>query len=151
MMLIESVYDKLLELYDIYNPRGWLWLVSYSGGKDSTALLLLTLRFARENVLKSASSTMTVGEIYGDPALAFRVLDFIRRHSSLRDIVGEVYITKPERSFFDYILTRYSPPRWNFRWCCKRLKEYPFKKLVRDLMKSRKVLNLVGNRVEEAR
>jgi Phosphoadenosine phosphosulfate reductase family. len=65
--------------------------------------------------------------------------------------VRDVFITRPERSFFDYLLTKYSPPRWNFRWCCKRLKEYPFKRLVRELAKDRKVLNLVGNRAEEAR
>ena len=141
-----------MRLYDVYSPRDWLWLVSYSGGKDSTALLLLVLRFACEKGFR-------VGVVYNDcggdlpevRALVYRVLDALRAHSVLRNCVSEVYVTKPEKSFFDYLLTKYSPPRWSFRWCCKRLKEYPFKRLAKELSKSYRVLNLVGSRSEEAR
>lgn len=48
------------------------------------------------------------------------------------------------------MLTKYSPPRWNFRWCCKRLKERPFKRFIESI-KEGKVLNLVGTRREEGR
>jgi 3'-phosphoadenosine 5'-phosphosulfate sulfotransferase (PAPS reductase)/FAD synthetase len=150
--IIENTYNKLLELYKAYNPHEWLWLVSYSGGKDSTALLLLTLKLAHEKAFKvSIVYNDCGGDLPAIRALVFDVLDFIKQHSSLKSVVKEVFITRPERSFFDYLLTKYSPPRWNFRWCCKRLKEYPFKRLVRELVKNYRVLNLVGNRAEEAR
>jgi 3'-phosphoadenosine 5'-phosphosulfate sulfotransferase (PAPS reductase)/FAD synthetase len=60
-------------------------------------------------------------------------------------------LPNPKGLFFDLLLTKYSPPRWNFRWCCKRLKEEPFKRLALELSKKTPVLNLVGNRREEAR
>jgi 3'-phosphoadenosine 5'-phosphosulfate sulfotransferase (PAPS reductase)/FAD synthetase/bacterioferritin-associated ferredoxin len=152
MTSIESVYSKLLELYEAFNPCEWLWLVSYSGGKDSTTLLLLTLKLARERAFKvSVVYNDCGGDLPAIRALVFDVLNFIKQHSDLKGVVEEVFITRPERSFFDYLLTRYSPPRWNFRWCCKRLKEYPFRRLINELAEKRKVLNLVGNRREEAR
>jgi 3'-phosphoadenosine 5'-phosphosulfate sulfotransferase (PAPS reductase)/FAD synthetase len=140
------IYERLEGLYVAYPPGEWLWLISYSGGKDSTALLLSTLRFAQGIGFK-------VGVVYNDcggdlpelRGLVFKVLEYVR------GLGHEVYVTRPERSFFDYLLTRYSPPRWNFRWCCKRIKELPFKRLAEELTRTRKVLNLVGVRAEEAR
>jgi len=140
------IYRRLLDLHDLYPPHKWLWLISYSGGKDSTTLLLLTLKLAHEKGLR-------VGVVYNNSGgdipeitdLVSRVLAYVR------ELGHETYITKPERSFFDYLLTRYSPPRWNFRWCCKRLKEVPFRRFIKALSGSRRVLNLVGNRREEAR
>ena len=78
-------------------------------------------------------------------SLVYKVLDYV---GGLGHVV---HVTRPEKTFFDYLLTRYSPPRWNFRWCCKRLKELPFKKLAFELAKKKPVLNLLGVRSEEAR
>jgi 3'-phosphoadenosine 5'-phosphosulfate sulfotransferase (PAPS reductase)/FAD synthetase len=144
-MPYENVYKQLSRLYKDYPPNEWYWLVSYSGGKDSTTLLLLALKLAEERGFE-------LGVVYNDNSGDL---------PELRDLVGRVlayvrglgcrtYITKPEASFFDYLLTRYSPPRWNFRWCCKRLKERPFKRFVESI-RGRRVLNLVGTRREEAR
>jgi 3'-phosphoadenosine 5'-phosphosulfate sulfotransferase (PAPS reductase)/FAD synthetase len=145
-LLLEKIYERLLDLYEKYSPNEWLWLISYSGGKDSTTLLLLTLKLANEKFFK-------VGVIYHDSGgdipdvknLVSETLSYVKKLSH------EVYISRPEKSFFDYLLTKYSPPRWNFRWCCKRLKELPFKNFISKLIESNKVLNLVGNRGEEAR
>jgi len=145
-LLQESVCRRLEDLYEMYHPHSWLWLVSYSGGKDSTALLLLVLKLAEERGFR-------VGVVYNDSGgdipelsnLVGRVLGYVR------GLGHETYVTRPEKSFFDLLLTRYSPPRWNFRWCCKRLKEIPFRRFVEGLSRSRRILNLLGNRGEEAR
>ena len=140
------IIERLLNLYREFKPKDWIWLVSYSGGKDSTALLLHVLSFAEDKNFK-------IHVVYNDSGgdlpelrdLAYTVINLVKEKGHI------VYITKPERTFFDYLLTKYSPPRWNFRWCCKRLKEVPFRKLVRKLSSSFKVLNFVGTRSEEAR
>jgi 3'-phosphoadenosine 5'-phosphosulfate sulfotransferase (PAPS reductase)/FAD synthetase len=150
--LIKSVYRYLDWLFHSYPPNEWLWLVSYSGGKDSTTLLLLVLSYAAD---KDFKVSIVYNDCGGDlpklRELIFKVLDAIKSHPKLLHAIDSVFVTRPDKSFFDYLLTKYSPPRWNFRWCCKRLKEYPFKKLVSKLAKERKVLNIVGNRREEAR
>lgn len=138
--------DRLNELYRKFTPNEWLWLVSYSGGKDSTLLLLTTLSFAEEHGFK-------IHVVYNDSGgdlpelreLTYKVLGIVAKRGH------KVHITKPEKTFFDYLLTKYSPPRWNFRWCCKRLKEEPFKKLAQELAKKNNVLNLIGTRSEESR
>ena len=150
--LIRSVYGYLDRLFLLHPPSEWLWLVSYSGGKDSTTLLLVTLSYASDKGFR-------VGIVYNDCGgdlpklreLVFEVLNAVKSHPKISYAVDRVFVTRPDKTFFDYLLTRYSPPRWNFRWCCKRLKERPFKKLVEGLARERKVLNLVGNRREEAR
>jgi 3'-phosphoadenosine 5'-phosphosulfate sulfotransferase (PAPS reductase)/FAD synthetase len=141
----EKVYKQLSCFYRDYPPNEWYWLVSYSGGKDSTTLLLLTLRLAKQKGFE-------LGVVYNDDGGDLPELrELVRRVLTYVEELGyRTYITKPEMSFFDYLLTKYSPPRWNFRWCCKRLKERPFKRFVESI-KGRKILNLVGTRREEAR
>ncbi len=137
---------RLKILYEKFSPSEWFWLVSYSGGKDSTLLLLSVLSFARDK-------NFSFGVVYNDSGgdlpelreLSFRVL------RTIESLGYKVYYTKPDKSFFDLLLTRYSPPRWNFRWCCKRLKEEPFRRLVYSLSTQSPILNLVGNRRYEAR
>jgi len=140
----ERVWRRLEELASKYD--GWLWLASFSGGKDSSTLLFLALEFAKKRALKVA---VVYNDTGGDPPAlrqyAYDVLEEVRRAGHY------VYVTRPERTYFDYLLAEYSPPRWNFRWCCKRLKELPFRRLAEELAKKTHVLNLVGTRREEAR
>jgi 3'-phosphoadenosine 5'-phosphosulfate sulfotransferase (PAPS reductase)/FAD synthetase len=141
-----DIRERLTRLYERFPPHEWLWLVSYSGGKDSTALLLAALALAREQGFRLA---VVYNDTGGDPPeLRALALDVLRWAAG---IGHEIFVTRPERTFFDYLLTRYSPPRWNFRWCCKRLKELPFRRLVEGLARRHKVLNLVGTRRDEAR
>ena len=150
--LIKNVYKYLDWLFHSYPPSEWLWLVSYSGGKDSTTLLLLALSYAADKGFKvSIVYNDSGGDLPKLRGLVFEVLNAVKSNPKLLHAVGSVFVTRPNKTFFDYLLTKYSPPRWNFRWCCKRLKEYPFRRLVSELAKERKVLNLVGNRSEEAR
>lgn len=141
-----NIWSDFRRLVEEYDPHNWLWLVSYSGGKDSTLLLFIALELSTKFGFK-------IGVVYNDsggdvPELRQLAREVLRKVSELGH---EVYVTKPEMTFFDYLLTKYSPPRWNFRWCCKRLKEIPFRELALKLSKQHKVLNLIGNRREEAR
>lgn len=134
------------ELYKIYDPKVWMWLVSYSGGKDSSLLLALTLKFAENKGFKiHVVYNDSGGDLPEHRDLIYKVLKEVmsRGHA--------VHITSPSMTFFDYLLMKYSPPRWNFRWCCRRIKEIPFRKLIEGLSKEKPVLNLIGIRREEAR
>lgn len=104
------------------------------------------MRFAEARGFKVA---VVYNDTGGDPpALRKYVYDVLEE---VKRAGHAVYVTRPERTFFDYLLAEYSPPRWNFRWCCKRLKELPFKRLAEELARERPVLNLLGTRAEEAR
>jgi len=141
---VNKVLKRLESLYGEYGD--WLWLVSFSGGKDSSALLFLATCFAEARGFKIA---VVYNDTGGDPPTlrqyVYEVLEEVKRSGH------DVHVTRPERTFFDYLFTEYSPPRWNFRWCCKRLKELPFKQLADELARERPVLNLLGTRREEAR
>jgi 3'-phosphoadenosine 5'-phosphosulfate sulfotransferase (PAPS reductase)/FAD synthetase len=56
---MKEVYKQLSCFYRDYSPNEWYWLVSYSGGKGSTTLLLLTLKLAEEKGFE-------LGVVYND-------------------------------------------------------------------------------------
>lgn len=133
-------------LYGEFNPGEWYWLVSYSGGKDSTLLLITLLKFAESRGFKiHVVYNDTGGDVPELRNLAYRVLEFVKARGHV------IHVTRPEKAFFDYLLTQYSPPRWNFRWCCRLTKERPFINLARELSREKPVLNFLGLRREEAR
>ena len=133
----------LEELYKTYPPEKWEWYVSYSGGKDSTALLLALLEYSekkdfRFKVLHEETSV----EIPAAKEVLEKALDRVR------EIGIEVIVLKACKNFFTYMLEKGYPfPKWNFRWCCRVYKYGPALKY----LKERKALNLLAIRGDEIR
>jgi len=120
------------------------WLVTYSGGKDSTTILDLAYRYAVERGIRLA--VVHNEELLKNPPLfkcVYEILD------SLMKVGVEVYVIVPKEDFLTMIFERrYSPPGPNFLWCTARMKERPTLQLAK-MLKGRWV-RLTGVRANES-
>ncbi len=91
--------------------------VSYSGGKDSLATLLVTLRAAGPLPLLFADTGLEFEETYAN-------VDDVANHYGLK-----VIRTDTAKAFWD-TMEREGPPAVDARWCCKVCKLLPIKELI---------------------
>lgn len=131
------------------------WYLGYSGGKDSTALLVLVLNAIRYK--KNDKCRLHI--IYCDTGVEFPLItsmvyrlfnDLSKEITAERsDITFE--IVKPEvcDRFFSMVIGKgYVPPTFLFRWCTKRLRIKPIQKSL--FLNSSKATILLGIREGES-
>ncbi len=106
------IVDKVSDLDRVF--------VSWSGGKDSTALLWLWKKFLRQNHIKHKISAITIDTGFIFP----EIKEFIEEFKKNKNI--DLYTIKP-----DVDLSKY--PKDNVVLCCSELKIRPLKKAVKDL------------------
>ena len=115
------------------------WIIGFSGGKDSTALLKLVYLALRG--LRKREKIITV--FYCDTGieiplmrkLAYKTLHGIRKEALSEKIPINIRIVKPkmkDRFFVNVIGKGYPPPTNKFRWCTDRLRINPSKGLYKD-------------------
>jgi len=133
------------------------WIITYSGGKDSTAAVCL----AFELVKRGEIDPTAVDVVYADTrmeipllrAQAFRFLDTIRKRSTAFGLPFRCHVRTPDvRKGFWYLLLGkgYPPPHQRFRWCTRRLKIEPMRDLVASAGKSGKTCIITGVRFNES-
>lgn len=133
------------------------WIVGFSGGKDSTALLKVVVAAAKG--LRGGPSKIDI--IYCDtgvenPALDAYVKTLLRRIDA--EICGTrrrfrtVIVQAPlkDRFFVKLIGRGYPPPTNAFRWCTKNLRINPVSKFIAEAAESDAVVSL-GMRRNESR
>ncbi|MBT9258177.1 MAG: phosphoadenosine phosphosulfate reductase family protein [Clostridiales bacterium] len=144
MQLAEGALETALR-------RGFVhWVLTYSGGKDSTTTTVLTLEW-----LKRRGYPVKAHVIYADtgleiPTLHAQAQTFLRALQDLHPGVT-VHTAKPEaeESFWVNLIGKgYPPPHNRFRWCTRRLKVTPMDAVVRTL--EGKVLIITGVRFGES-
>jgi DNA sulfur modification protein DndC len=129
------------------------FVLTYSGGKDSTATVVLTLEW-----WKRRGKPVEVHVVYADtgleiPTLHAQALGFLEAVKSLHPEVG-IHIAKPrpEESFWVQLIGKgYPPPHNRFRWCTKRLKIAPMDRLVQSLPGKKAILTGVRFGESDAR
>lgn len=141
----EMINNRLKQLYEIYNPNEWLWVVNFSGGKDSSALLTAVLNFAERNNFKVlVLHSDTTVEIPVVSRYIREILENIGKNDYVKTVVLD-----DVPNYFTVMLKRgYGFPRWNFRWCCRI---YKYGRALRYLKKLGKVVNILGIRGDEGR
>lgn len=156
----ETVADLVLEVQSLYKSDSIPWVVGYSGGKDSTAVLQLVW-IALEGLSPKdhhkpvhVVSTDTMVE---NPVVASWVahsLDNINRQASDKHlpITAHRLTPKVEDSFWVNLIGKgYPAPRPKFRWCTERLKIKPANQFVRDIVKqSGEAILVLGTRKAES-
>lgn len=110
--------------------------VSFSGGKDSLATLLLVLDAGRKPRI-----------LFVDTGLEFKeTVEYVHR---LTDKMGLELIVENADQTFWVNLWSFGPPSKDFRWCCKSCKLGPTTRLIRKHFEHG-VLNFVGQRRYES-
>jgi phosphoadenosine phosphosulfate reductase len=109
-------------------------VVSYSGGKDSLATLLIALRSGLEPTL-----------FFNDTGL--ELPETVENVEDVKSRLGlKLLVANAGRSFWEYF-SSFGPPARDYRWCCKVCKLIPTSKA---LLSCGEVLSLVGQRKLES-
>lgn len=131
------------------------WILGFSGGKDSTALLKIVC-----SALKRArSAPARIDLVYCDTGVENPVLDayvkalldrldieFERRHMPLRTVILKAPV---KNRFFVKIIGRgYPPPTNSFRWCTKSLRILPVSQFISNAARADAIVALGLRRSE---
>ena len=137
--MMHKVYERLSVAV------GLPWFITYSGGKDSTAVLDLAYRFGQENRVEFA---VLHNEELLKPPPVFSWVYYVLSEVARRGI--RVLVTVPRDDYLTVVFEkRYSPPGPAFMWCTARIKERPTARLARMLSWQRYAL-LTGVRMAES-
>jgi len=139
------------------------WVVTFSGGKDSTTVLQLTVEMLLD--LKRASFKEKFKPVYivsSDTGVEMPVIDDYF-HNKIKDIDNfiansglnvHVEILRPEvdQTFWSLLLGKgYPSPNNTFRWCTDRMKIRPATKFLKGLANEHQsILMLLGVRSDES-
>ena len=150
----------LSEISALYQADDVPWVIGYSGGKDSTAVLQLVwmaiaaLPKAKQSKLVHIITTDTLVE---NPIVAQWVTGSLECMKAAAK-EGKLPFTphqlmpKPENSFWTNLIGKgYPAPRPKFRWCTERLKIWPSNEFILNITKQHgDVLLCLGTRKKES-
>lgn len=154
--IIAEIKEQFLE-EDDRKP----WIIAFSGGKDSTTVLMLVW----EALLELSPIERKTRPIYvicnntlveNPQVLAFvnEQLDLIRKQALEQDLSISVDHTTPrlDDSFWVNLIGRgYPAPNNVFRWCTERLKISPTTQYIKDkISQNGEVIILLGTRSDES-
>ena len=156
----ETISNLVRQTQNLYLSDDIPWVVGYSGGKDSTAVLQLVWRalaeLPEENRHKDVHviSTDTLVE---NPVIALWVeaaLDSIQSSAEEQELPIKAHRLVPEvqeRFWVNLIGKGYPAPRHKFRWCTSRLKIGPSNKFISEMVnKNGEAILVLGTRKAES-
>ncbi len=147
-------------MQDLYLADAIPWVIGYSGGKDSTAVLQLV--WMAMQLLPAEQRTKTVHVISTDTLVENPIVATWVNHSleTMRRAADEQALPiKPHRltpavadTFWVNLIGRgYPAPRPKFRWCTARLKISPSNTFIRNMVKaSGEAILVLGTRKAES-
>src|SRR4051812_45514075 len=158
--LAATIAASLAEIRTLYREDNVPWIVGYSGGKDSTAVLALVW-LALEGL--TPGERHKAGHVIFTDTLVEKPLvsawgdqshTVMQRFARDRAIPVEPHKLTPEAkdSFWVNLIGKgYPAPRHKFRWCTERMKIKPSNKFIMDLTRrSGAALLLLGARKAES-
>ena len=148
-----NIFDIVQETY---NASSVPWVVTYSGGKDSSVILDLVFK-AMLNNKKGQHVYIISNDTKVESPLVINhlkemhaTLDFFIKKERLN---ASIHMTKPNvnNSFWVNLIGRgYPAPSQMFRWCTSRLKIDPTSDFIKNKIKNDKILMLIGTREDES-
>lgn len=136
------------------------WVVGYSGGKDSTAVLALVwlaLRSIPAERRKKAVHVISTDTLVENPVIAAWASNSLlqmRTAAADQQLPIEAHRLTPEvnDSFWVMLIGKgYAAPRPKFRWCTERLKIRPSNKFITEMIsKYREAILVLGTRKAES-
>jgi DNA sulfur modification protein DndC len=147
------------EILDLYQRDDRPWVIAFSGGKDSSALLQLvveTLSEATFNSLKPVYviSSDTLVEAPNVGAYLSKTIDRLKDFARQTAFPLEVKLVRPpvEQTFWSKLIGQGypSPTRW-FRWCTSNMKIKPSRVEIDQITRKHgSVILLLGTRSSES-
>lgn len=156
--VVEELADQYLEADRVNRP----WIIGYSGGKDSTVLLMLTwyaLLQLREQgkelnrqVYVVNNDTLVENPIIEEYVVG--VLEMIKEAAKKQDLPIQVKITTPalEDTFWSCVIGKgYPVPNNSFRFCTEKMKIKPTSTFITSQVAADgEAIVLVGTRYDES-
>jgi len=155
-----TISHLIKQTQDLYLSDEIPWVIGYSGGKDSTAILQLVWNavaaLPQEKQLKPIHviSTDTLVE---NPIVALwveRSLGQMRKSAAENDLPIEAHRLTPEvqdRFWVNLIGRGYPAPRPKFRWCTSRLKITPSNNFITNMLRTNgEAILVLGTRKAES-
>jgi DNA sulfur modification protein DndC len=158
--LPKTVQGLATEVRELYLGDAVPWVVGYSGGKDSSAVLQLIWNAIRE--LPAADRKKPIHVISTDtmveqPLVAAWVdASLVKMRTAAAEqqlpIVPHKLTPEVEDSFWVNLIGKgYPAPRQKFRWCTDRLKIRPSNKFIRDVVRENgEAILVLGTRKAES-
>lgn len=116
-------------------------VVSFSGGKDSTATADLVIK---------ALSNPSVVHIFGDTTLEFPYTkDYAKRYRDEHPQAIFMIARNNEQKFLD-VCEDIGPPARMMRWCCSMFKTGPITRVINSLYRNQQILTFYGIRKSES-
>lgn len=148
------------EIRELYQADEVPWIIGYSGGKDSTAVLQLIWSAIAELPVEARKKTVHVistDTMVENPVVAAWVaksLEVMRGTANENEmpIVPHRLTPKTSDSFWVNLIGRgYPAPRHKFRWCTERLKINPSNAFINGIVKSSgEAILVLGTRKAES-
>ncbi len=157
----EATISALIdEIQAMYRADGIPWVVGYSGGKDSSAVLQLiwmALADLPEDELSKPVYAISTDTLVENPIVATWVQNSLDKMGGAAKAAGiplTPHRLTPEvgNSFWVNLIGRgYPAPRPRFRWCTERLKINPSNKFIGDVVRANgEAIIVLGTRKAES-
>ena len=157
----KNTIDQLkYEIVDLYSSDEIPWVVGYSGGKDSTAVLQLVwlaLVDLPEDKRTKPIYVISTDTLVENPVVALWVsksLDRMGKEAAGQSLplTAHRLTPAPENTFWVNLIGRgYAAPRPKFRWCTDRLKINPSTQFIRSIVQTHgETILVLGTRKAES-
>ena len=158
---VNKEIDRLeKQVQDLYLADGLPWIVGYSGGKDSTAVLQLiwnAIAGLKEEQREKTVYVISTDTLVENPVVSMWVTASLKKmeeEAKKQNLPIEPHRLTPEidKTFWVNLIGRgYPAPRRGFRWCTERLKIDPSKNFILNVIKkSNEAIMVLGVRKAES-
>lgn len=150
----------LVQLREVYRKYKRPWIVCYSGGKDSTAVLQLVYYMLKDLSPKKRHKAVHVvcnDTLVEAPPIVEHMSKTLKavQRAAKRDglpIVTQKTVPALKNRFFVKVIGRgYPPPTRYFRWCTDKMKILPTSACIKEqISKAGEVILILGTRMSES-
>ncbi len=156
-----TINDSIKHIKMLYQSDSIPWVIGYSGGKDSTAILQLIWyalqELAQENKCKKKVHVISTDTLVENPIVAMWVGKSLERMAEQAKDQGLPIIPHrltpavKDRFWVNLIGKGYPAPRYKFRWCTDRLKISPSNTFIQNMAdKNGEAILVLGTRKAES-
>ncbi len=158
--LIEDIELLTEEIQELYCLDDIPWVIGYSGGKDSSAVLQLIWNAIAK--LPQSKRTKTIDVITTDTLVENPIVSvWVRKSIKQMNVAAreqempiDTHVLQPEwtDTFWVGLIGKgYPAPRGKFRWCTDRLKISPSNRFIRNIIRSSgETILVLGTRKAES-